>query len=80
MPEGFLSDNVDEFVAVLNSTDKEVTGKCTIFYEDGNTLEFDVSFPPKQRSGITLKDKEILWNTGFSTVLETDGELKNESM
>lgn len=75
MPEGYLGESTDEFVAVLNSGDTTAEGTCTIYYEDGTQLIFDVSFPAERRSGITLKDKGVQWDRGFSIVLDTNADL-----
>jgi|GEM_PF-3238789 len=72
MPEGYVADGVDEFIAVLNSSNYEAKGTGHIYYEDGTSISFPISFPSKQRSGITLKDKGVDLNRRFSTVLETE--------
>ncbi len=75
MPEGYINGSIDEFVGVLNTTNATAQGKVTIYYEDGNTLAFDVAFPPKQRSGFSIKDQGVNWDMGYSTVIETDQEI-----
>lgn len=75
MPEGYINSSVDEFVGVLNTTNATAQGKVTLYYEDGDTLTFNVAFPPKQRSGFTPKDQGARWGIGYSTVIETDQEI-----
>jgi len=72
MPEGYVGEGIEEFIAILNPQENEANGTVTIYYEDGTKLEGDVSFPPMQRSGLTLKDIGVEWNRPFSTVIETD--------
>lgn len=72
MPEGYIGDGVDEFIAILNSGSNTATGTATVYYEDGTFLSFDVSFPAQRRTGITVKDQGVEWNRPFSTVIETD--------
>ena len=74
MPEGYVGDKVDEYITVLNTSDKVAKGAATIYYEDGTKQEIAVSFPPKQRSGITLKGT-VKANLPFSTVLQTDMDI-----
>ncbi len=75
MPEGYVNGSIDEFIGVLNTTNAIAKGKATLYYEDGDTLTFDVTFPPKQRSGFTTKDQGARWDIGYSTVIETDQEI-----
>lgn len=74
MPEGYVGEKIDEFITVLNSSDKEAKGTATIYYDDGEKQEFAISFPPKQRSGLTLKDT-VKPNRRFSTKLSTDYDI-----
>jgi len=71
MPEGYVSDKgIEEFVAVLNTSDKAATATISIYYEDSNFAKFTREFPAKRRDGFSLKEyakKDI----GFSTVIES---------
>jgi len=75
MPEGYVADGVDEFVAILNSSDKTAKGEVKIYYEDGTKSSFPVQFLPKQRSGVTLKDNGVKLNKAFSTLIDTDQDI-----
>lgn len=74
MPEGYVGNKIDEFVTVLNTSDKEAKGIATLYYDNGEKQDYAIAFPPRQRSGITLKGiaKE---NRPFSTVLKTDVDI-----
>jgi len=71
MPEGYVSDKgIDEFVAILNTSDKTATATISIYYEDSNFAKFTREFPAKQRDGFSLKEY-VKKDIGFSTVIES---------
>jgi len=72
MPEGYVGEGVEEFVAVLNAGERDAVGTMHLFYENGESLSFGVTFPAHQRSGVTLKDKGVAYDRPFSSQLETD--------
>lgn len=75
MPEGYVADGVEEFVAILNSSDKTAKGEVKIYYDDGSKSSFEVKFPPKQRTGFSLKEKGTELKKPFSTVIDTDQDI-----
>ncbi|MEZ5673579.1 MAG: hypothetical protein R3E08_14875 [Thiotrichaceae bacterium] len=70
MRGSYVSDKgIDEFVAVLNTSDKTaLSATISIFYEDNNFAKFTREFPAKRRDGFSLN---TLKNIGFSTVIES---------
>lgn len=75
MPEGYVGDEIDEFVAILNTSDETAEGEVKIYYQTGESISFPVSFLPKQRTGFSMKDKGVEFDKRFSTVIETDQDI-----
>lgn len=72
MPEGYIADDTEEFLAILNSGDKDAQGTITFYYDDGETVSDEVNFPANQRSSLDVKQFGVEFNKPFSTVIETD--------
>jgi hypothetical protein len=72
MPEGYIGDGTEEFLAILNSQPNEAQGTITFYYEDGETVEAEVLFPANQRSSLNIKWYGVEFDRPFSTVIETD--------
>ncbi|MCV6636950.1 hypothetical protein [Candidatus Albibeggiatoa sp. nov. NOAA] len=72
MPEGFLGDEIDEFVALLNTHNQAVNAVCSIYYEDGTGFSFPLTLPPEQRSSFSLKEKGVAFYRPFAMVIEPE--------
>ncbi|WP_353572922.1 hypothetical protein [Candidatus Albibeggiatoa sp. nov. BB20] len=70
MPEGFIGDNIEEFVALLNTHEEPVDATCSIYYEDGTGFSFPLKLLPEQRSSFSLKDKGVQFYRPFAMVIE----------
>jgi hypothetical protein len=72
MPEGYINEHIDDFVAVLNTNTRTVTGNLRVYYTDGESQTYPVSFPPEQRSGVVMRFTGVKWNQPYGMALETD--------
>jgi hypothetical protein len=72
MPEGYISDGTEEFLAILNAGSVDAQGTITFYYEDGVTVEAPVFFPANQRSSLDIKQFGVEFDRPFSTVIDTD--------
>lgn len=72
MPEGFLADEIEDYIAVLNSSHTVATGTLFVYYDDGARQDFAVEFPPEQRITLSLKGLGVKLETPYATMLETN--------
>ncbi|MCV6639541.1 hypothetical protein [Candidatus Albibeggiatoa sp. nov. NOAA] len=75
MPEGFIGNDIEEFVSLLNTHDEEVNATCSIYYEDGTKFSFPLTLPPKQRSSFSVKEKGVPFYRPFAMVIESDKKI-----
>ncbi|SEH06767.1 hypothetical protein [Candidatus Venteria ishoeyi] len=72
MPEGYIGEGILEFVGVLNSSAQTAAGEYQVYYSDGSSQIFPVSFPPYQRSSLDIRGLGVKQDTRFASVLKTD--------
>lgn len=72
MPEGYVGNGTEEYIAILNPHDQDALGTISFYYEDGEVVTEEVFFPANQRSSLDIKQFNVEFARPFSTVITTD--------